>query len=97
MATAELQLDVEELFTAIDRKRRRLKMTRKQMAEVLGVSPCAVTFWGARRPDERRFRASCLFVARRRHQEIREKRRSSLKSQRSRYRARAGPRKPPTD
>jgi transcriptional regulator with XRE-family HTH domain len=46
VATAELQLDVEELFTAIDRKRRRLKMTRKQVAEALGVSPCAVTFWG---------------------------------------------------
>jgi hypothetical protein len=46
MAAAELHLDVEELFTAIDRKRRRLKLTRRQVAEALAVSPCTITFWG---------------------------------------------------
>jgi transcriptional regulator with XRE-family HTH domain len=47
MATAELQLDAEKLFEAIDRRRRRLKMRRKDVAAELGVSPAAVTFWGA--------------------------------------------------
>jgi len=47
MATAELTLDAEAMFEAIDRRRRRLKMNRKQVAQVLGVSPAAVTVWGA--------------------------------------------------
>lgn len=46
-ATAELMLDAEKLFEAIDRKRRRLKMNRKQVAEVLGVAPCTINYWGA--------------------------------------------------
>lgn len=47
VVTAELKLDTEQLFEAIDRKRRRLRLNRKQVAKELGVSPGAVSFWGS--------------------------------------------------
>ena len=46
MATAELMLDAEALFEALDRKRRRLKWNRKKVAEELGVAACTVSYWG---------------------------------------------------
>jgi transcriptional regulator with XRE-family HTH domain len=47
MTTAELMLDAEAMFEAIDRKRRRLKLNRKQVAEVLGVAACTINYWGS--------------------------------------------------
>jgi hypothetical protein len=47
MATAELMLDAEALFEALDRKRRRLKWNRQNVAEELGVAACTVSYWGA--------------------------------------------------
>lgn len=46
-ATAELVLDAEAMFEAVDRQRRHLRMRRKEVAEVLGVAPCTISTWGA--------------------------------------------------
>ena len=46
MATAELTLDAEALYQAIDQHRRRLRMRRKEAAAELGVAGCTYTLWG---------------------------------------------------
>jgi hypothetical protein len=39
-------LDIPGLFEALDRKRRRLRMSRAQLAEELGVTPAVITRFG---------------------------------------------------
>jgi DNA-binding transcriptional regulator YiaG len=46
METAELRVDSELLFEAIDRKRRHLRMTRMQVSALLGVTTGRYTQWG---------------------------------------------------
>jgi hypothetical protein len=46
MATADLTLDAEALYQAIDQHRRRLRMRRKEAAAELGVAACTYTLWG---------------------------------------------------
>ena len=46
MANAELTLDGEALYQAIDQHRRRLRMRRKEVAAELGVAACTYTLWG---------------------------------------------------
>jgi hypothetical protein len=47
VATAELELDVEALYEAVDRRRRHLRMRRKEVAAELGIAPYTISFWGA--------------------------------------------------
>ncbi len=47
MRTAELELDSEKIFEALDRERRHRKMRRKDVAAELGVAACTVTYWGS--------------------------------------------------
>ena len=46
MSIAELELDAEALYQAIDQRRRRLRLRRKEAAAVLGVAGCTYTLWG---------------------------------------------------
>lgn len=46
-ATAELTLDAEAMYEAIDRRRRHLRMRRKEVAAELGIAPCTLSLWGA--------------------------------------------------
>jgi hypothetical protein len=46
MSIAELTLDAEALYQAIDQHRRRLRMRRKEAAAELGVAGCTYTLWG---------------------------------------------------
>jgi hypothetical protein len=41
----KLLLDSEMLYQAIDQKRRRMHLKRYEVAKILGVAPCTVTFW----------------------------------------------------
>jgi hypothetical protein len=43
--TAELELDSEELFEAMDRERRHRRLTRAQACAELGVSPASWSCW----------------------------------------------------
>jgi transcriptional regulator with XRE-family HTH domain len=45
MAIAELTVDAELVFEALDKQRRRLRMRRREVAEVLGVTPSSYTYW----------------------------------------------------
>ena len=45
MTIATLEVDSERLFECLDRKRRHERMTRRALAEMLGVSHPAVTYW----------------------------------------------------
>jgi transcriptional regulator with XRE-family HTH domain len=45
MAIAELTVDAESVYEALDRQRRRLRMRRREVAEVLGVTPSSYTYW----------------------------------------------------
>jgi transcriptional regulator with XRE-family HTH domain len=45
MAIAELTVDAELVFEALDKQRRRLRMRRREVAEVLGVTPSSYTHW----------------------------------------------------
>ncbi len=47
MRTAEMELDSEAVFVALDQKRRQLKLRRKDVAAELGVAACTVTYWRA--------------------------------------------------
>lgn len=46
MAIAELTVDAEAVYEALDRQRRHRRMRRREVAAVLGVSPSAYTAWG---------------------------------------------------
>ena len=41
-----MTIDTEALYTALDRKRRQQRMSRREVAEVLGVTPPSFTQWG---------------------------------------------------
>ena len=43
MTTAELALDLDAIYVALDRKRRQLQMHRADVARELGVAPSAFT------------------------------------------------------
>jgi hypothetical protein len=45
METAELRVDSEALFEAIDKKRRHLRMPRAQVSALLGISRGRYTQW----------------------------------------------------
>jgi transcriptional regulator with XRE-family HTH domain len=45
MSIATLEVDAELVYEALDRKRRHLRMRRREVAEILGVSPPAYTYW----------------------------------------------------
>jgi transcriptional regulator with XRE-family HTH domain len=45
MGISELTVDAELVFEALDRQRRRLRMRRREVAEVLGVTPSSYTYW----------------------------------------------------
>ena len=45
MPIAGLTVDAELVFEALDRKRRHLRMRRREVAALLGVSPAAYTYW----------------------------------------------------
>jgi transcriptional regulator with XRE-family HTH domain len=47
VAISDLTIDTEALYTALDRKRRAQRMSRRQVTDVLGVSPPSFTQWGA--------------------------------------------------
>ena len=46
-ATAQLEVDLDALFEAVDRKRRHLGMRRKDVAAELGIAACTLSTWGA--------------------------------------------------
>jgi hypothetical protein len=43
MTTAELELDVDAAYTAVDKKRRQLRMHRVDVTRELGLAPAAFT------------------------------------------------------
>ena len=45
--TAELELDSEELFEAMDRERRHRRLTRAQACAELGISPTSWSSWSS--------------------------------------------------
>jgi transcriptional regulator with XRE-family HTH domain len=45
--TAELELDSESLFEAMDRERRHRRLTRAQACAELGISPTSWSSWSA--------------------------------------------------
>ena len=45
MTIATLEVDGELIYEALDRKRRHLRMRRREVAEVLGVTPSSYTYW----------------------------------------------------
>ena len=45
--TAELELDSESLFEAMDRERRHRRLTRAQASDELGISPTSWSSWSS--------------------------------------------------
>jgi hypothetical protein len=65
MATADLKLDAEALYQAIDQHRRRLRMRRKEVAAELGVAACTYTLWGnGTKPGSDAVLRACAWLSR---------------------------------
>jgi transcriptional regulator with XRE-family HTH domain len=65
MTPAELELDAEMLYEAIDRQRRRLRMRRKEVAAELGVAGCTYTLWGnGTKPGSDAVLRACVWLSR---------------------------------
>jgi hypothetical protein len=65
MATAELELDGEALYQAIDQSRRRLRLRRKEVAAELGVAGCTYTLWGnGSKPGSDAVLRACVWLGR---------------------------------
>jgi hypothetical protein len=65
MVTAELELDAEALYQAIDQRRRRLRMRRKEVAAELGVAGCTYTLWGnGTKPGSDAVLRACVWLGR---------------------------------
>jgi transcriptional regulator with XRE-family HTH domain len=46
-ATAQLEIDLDALFEAVDRQRRHLRMRRQDVAAELGIAACTLSSWEA--------------------------------------------------
>ena len=65
MSIAELELDAEALYQAIDQRRRRLRLRRKEAAAELGVAGCTYTLWGnGTKPGSDAVLRACVWLSR---------------------------------